>query len=1320
MRFLNVTWIYSRRARTASRPARKHAGRSCVVLTRLAARANAVGGVNTSDRPIGFEAAASRGRLAVRWRRQGAPIGCLFGIWILGFGASLTASAQTTPFARLPLYFEASRSQADGAGQFLARGCNYQFLLSPAHAQVILSKPASPGLAPDRGREIGPRPTIARTVQIDFVGANPCALIRGAGELPGKINYFVGNDRAQWRSGVATYDKVEVESLYEGINLVYYGNQQQLEYDFTVAPGASVSAIEIHFEGADKTTIDSRGELVLTLGDAEVRHPRPAIYQVIAGKRKPVSGGYRLKDAQTVGFEVGDYDPRIPLVIDPVLTYSTYFGGRTADTAVAVKVDAAGAVYVAGITQGNLSNAPAGFNGGKIDGDAFVAKFDSTLTNLVFLTYWGGSGEDGAYDMALDPANNIYLTGFTDSTDFPTNIPPGGVIGLPNATHLSGTENRTLHAFPVDAFVTEIDASGSNLVYSIYLGGTDADVGEGIAVDNAGNAYVAGHTFSTNFPTQNAFQDQNNGTNGTADGFIVRIAAGGASLDYATYFGGTNLDYAEAIAVNTSASDGVAYVTGFTASTNFPTTPDALQTQTNLNHSTNAIGQFDKTAPPFDAFLAKFDTTQAGSNSLLYCTLLGGTNNDVGYRLTVDSSTANVFVTGYTESADFPNLRTNVPGLYSSVSTNSKAIGLNADVFLAKFAPDNTLSYSVLFGGDRNDVGWDVAVDPTGNTLGVVGFSASTNFPTALTAGLLSATNHGNNDAFVTLFTGINSDPPALLYSTYLGGWNNDSAYGIALDSATNAYVVGRTLSTNFPTLAPSGMVPFQPFFSRSNSAFLAKIELTGVQVAVTIQTLPTNLIVILDGSDSPAPVSYMDFPGYPHTISTLLVQTNGGQRYVWTSWSDHGPLTHQIAPTSDATITATFETPPPNAVAVVTNGNGTVSPNFNQHILKTGQRYSMTARPRPGYLFAGWTGSIETNSPTLTFVMEDGLVFEANFIHSPFIPLAGSYAGLFTNAVGVAFDSSGFFSATLNTLGGFSAKIQLAGKAYSISSRFSNDGSYSNSIPRRGLSPLSVSLQLDLSGSGILTGQISDGIWTADLLANRAIFSIVAPTSYTLVIPGAADSTAQPGGDGFGSAFVGVFGNIQFNGTLADGTKIAQKSFLSVNNTWPFFASLYSGKGSILGWLTFTNDLTLNDDLGGQLSWFKLPQPRAKIYPAGFTLQTNAVGSIYSPAYFSATNGSTLLNFTNGLVVLENANLTQPITNRISISPKNKVTNLDSNKLSLTFATSSGLFHGNVVDPATLKNIAFSGALLQKQTNGFGFFLDNNQSGHMLLTPAP
>ena len=1253
-------------------------------------------------------------------------------------GPALSAAAQPSLTPALPLCFEATGNQPGGAAQFLARGYNYQFLLSATQARLVLSKPSGPGLPPERGRQISPHPSVIRTVLMDFLGANPRALILGAGELPGKINYLIGNDPAQWRNGVPAYGKVRVESLYDGINLVYYGNQQQLEYDFTVAPGANAGTIAIHFEGADKVTINPRGELILALGDAEVRHPRPALYQVVAGKRKAVSGGYRLKDSQTVSFEVSKYDHRLPLIIDPVLTYSTFFGGRAGDAAVAVKVDAAGAVYVAGITQGTLpvSGAPPGFltsfQGGKLDGDAFVAKFDNTLTNLIFLTYLGGSLEDGAYDMALDQFNNIYLTGFTDSTNFPVKVPGGGVSGLPNAGRLGGTLDTTVHAFPTDAFVTELDSTGRNLVYSIYLGGTNEDVGESIAVDQAGNAYVTGYTFSLdpsnqfgifiNFPTTPNHYRIATSTNvvrsiaaGEAAAFVARIAAGAASLDYSTFFGGANADYGIGIAVNPQASDGIAYVTGFTSSTNFPTTAGA--TQTSLNHSTDAAAEFEKKVAPFDAFLSKFDTTLSGPSSLVYSTLLGGTNSDAGYRITVDPATTNVYVTGYTESGDFPNARTNVLGLYSGLITNTGRIALNSDVFLAKFDSSATLLYSIVFGGTHNDVGWGVAVDPTGSTVGVTGFTISSNFPGVLTSGLLSATNHGNSDVFVTLFTDINSNQPSVLYSTLLGGSGNDVGYGIALDSSTNAYVVGRTLSTNFPTLAPAGVRPIEPSFPGSNSVFLAKIELTSEQVIFTVQTDPANLTIIVDGETNVAPITISNFPGYPHTISTLLVQTNDGIRKVWTSWSDGGPLTHQIAPASDATFTATFETPPASAIAVITNGNGTVSPNYNQRMLKIGQRYSMTAKPRPGYLFAGWTGSIVTNTPKLTFVMEDGLVLEANFIPSPFIPLAGSYAGLFSDSNGVAFQSSGFFTATLSSLGSFSAKIQLAGKTYSISSHFSNGGLYSNSIPRHGLSPLSVSLQLDLSGANTLTGQISDGTWTAELLANRAAYFTVTPAStYTLIVPGAADSTAQPGGDGFGSIFVDGLGNVRFSGTLADGTKISQKTFLSSHGTWPFYASLYSGKGSILGWLTFTNEPS--DDLSGQLSWFKTAQPRAKLYPAGFTVQTNAAGSIYSPAYFTTTNGSPLLDFTNGLVVLENGNLTQPITNRFSISPKNKVTSPDPNKLTLAFTTGSGLFHGSVVDPVARKTIAFSGALLQKQTNGSGFFLGNSQAGRVRVTP--
>ncbi len=1210
-----------------------------------------------------------------------------------------------------PLFFEANHGQDGNIGNFLARGANYQFSIAPGEARLTLRK-ATEAFPPSGGGSFSSASPALRTIQMQFSGANPRAIIRGADELPGKINYLVGADSKQWHTGISTFRRVQVEELYPGIALVYYGNQQQLEYDFTIAPGADPCAIAIRFEGADSLAVAPNGDLLVKLGRDEIRQAPALAFQRMDGVIQSVNAGYQIKGTDTVLFAVSEYDHNLPLIIDPLLTYSTYVGGIGGDVAVSVKVDSSGSVYMAGLTLSQIpvTNALPGsfqgeFQGGKFTGDGFIAKFDNTLTNFIYLTYLGGTLDDGIYDIAVDAANNAYVTGFTDSTNFPVLLPSGAVPGLPHAGTISGTpDTNSPHFFPTDAFITALDASGSNLLYSFYIGGSDVDVGSAIAVDATGNAFVGGYTHSTNFPTVNGFQTTLAGTNHTVNSFVARIAAGGTNVDYSTYLGGTNFDQVEGIALD---SAGFAYVTGFTSSSNFPTTSDALRRL--LNNTTNL-----NTA--YDVFISKLDTLTSGTPSLVYSTYFGGTNADAGNRITIDAGT-NVYVTGYTYSLDFPNTITNLL-LHSGLSTNPLTARLNSDAFLSKFSfasQPPSIVFSTVFGGTNNDMGWDVALDPFGNSAYVVGITASSNFPIFDAFGALSTTNSGSNDVFITVFT---NDASSLLYSAYLGGSGNDFGFGVAADADGSAYIVGRTLSTNFPTV-----MPLQASRQSSNSAFLAKIVLTNRLLTITIQTAPTNLVFTLDGTNYLAPVTFTNwFPGTPRTLTTPAVQIANDVEYVWTNWSDGGFLSHTIVPVSDSTITGNFlGQPPTNHVALVINGGGTISPNLNGKVLNNGQRYVVTAKPATGYLFSNWSGDIVTNTPSLAFVMENGLILQANFVANPFLPVQGNYAGLFSDTNGVAFESSGFFSETLGSQGTFSAKLQLAGKSYSFSGRFSLDGFYSNSIPRKGLSPLTVSLRLDFSGANILTGEISDGNWTAALVANRAFFSGINPApesafGYTLIIPGGQDASVQPGGDGFGNPIVDAFGNVRFSGTLGDGTKISQRTFISRDGLWPFYSSLYGGKGSIIGWLAFFSET--NTDINGALSWFKLAQPQTKLYPAGFSLQTTGMGSFYSPAYFLSTNGSPILNFTNGILVLEGGNLSQSVTNQITLSGNNKITNQSSNKLTLTISSGTGRFNGSVVVPDTRKTIQFNGAVLQKQNRGAGFFLGTNQSGRVILVP--
>lgn len=728
--------------------------------------------------------------------------------------AAVTAPAQTAAtFGNLPLYFEAGSP----AG-FSAQGRDAQFSVSATEAQLVLHKSGA-----------------TRAVQLRFVGANPQSEIHGEGGLTGKINHLIGGQSAQWRAGLPTFARVQVNEIYPGIDLVYYGNQQRLEYDFTVAAGANPGAIAIHFSGADKVSVNARGDLVFQIGSDEMLQPRPVIYQTVDGVRREISGGYKLLDAQTVAFTVGNYDGNRPLVIDPILAYSTYFGGTLQDTAWAVAVNAAdGSVFIAGQTlskqavskkkdqdefmQGSPFSTPGAiqeeFAGGKITGDGFVARFDATGTNLIYLTYLGGSADDFVASVTVDAAGNAFVTGFTDSPDFPTQS-----AIYPN---IAGTVNKRTKFYPGDAFVAELDSNGSNLVFSTFLGGSGLDSGNGIALDLSGNIYVAGSTDSTNFPILNpvvfkltgSAKSQLNYLPGTNSAFVVKIGAGGSPLIYSTYLGGFTYDAAQGIAVDAAGS---ALVTGFTISTNFPTT-NALSAILNeggdkKNGDYNPKGNLRTIA--YDGFVTKL--SPAG-NSLVYSTFLGSTNNDVAYKIASDAA-GNAFVTGYTSSPNFPNTVTNIPGFYSIVASNKNGSANSttgeSDAFLIKFDPNGALIYSAMFGGKKSDIGYGVAVDAAGDAF-VVGTTFSKDFPTNNTGPGLSAKLVGNSDVFVTA---LNPDATAVIYSGYLGGKNNENGYALAVDPAGNAYVAGQTPSKDF-TITNA----FQPFRNGKNDAILSKI----------------------------------------------------------------------------------------------------------------------------------------------------------------------------------------------------------------------------------------------------------------------------------------------------------------------------------------------------------------------------------------------------------------------------------------------------------------------------------------------------------------
>ena len=705
-----------------------------------------------------------------------------------------------------PLFFELAAAQPDSPQSMVARGPNYLLRISANQVDFLLRKP-QPATARDslrRDEAARLAGVEARLVQVSFVSASSLAVVNGVGELEGKVNYLLGNDPTQWRSQVPIFSKAEVRDLYPGINLLYYGNGQQLEYDFTIAPKADPSLIRLHFDGVDRLSVNPQGELIVGLGEAELRQHRPVIYQLVGGVRREVSGGYRMADDRTVCFTVGKYNPDFPLIIDPAFTYSTYLGGNGGDTGLSIKVDKNGSVYLAGETLSsqfppaqNKTPFQSQFHGGTVSGDAFVAKLDNTGLQLLYLTYLGGSGDDGAYDLAIDANGNAYITGFTVSADFPTK----------NAIYnkISGTADVTFHVYPYDAFVAELNTNGSALVYSTFLGGTDKDLGSAIAVDPAGYAYVTGYTYSTNFPILNAAQKSMGGVD---DVFVAKLAPGGTHLVYSTYLGGLLSDEGEGIATDAA---GYAYVTGYTTSTNFPVTPQAWQTLLNGTGASISV---------YDAFLARFAPDGKGP---LYSTFLGGGENDFGYRIAVANS-GDVFVSGITQSTNF--FHTNAFGLtLGENGTNA----VNFDAFLTRFDPAGIPRYSAQFGGTGNDIAWDVAVDSIGRAF-VVGTTLSTNFPFAHQFGLFRSSSAGGKDVFVVVFN-TNAEP--VLLSAYLGGSADDFGYAIAVDSEANFYISGMTLSPAFPTTTGA----LSRSLSGSSDSFVAKIRLADPVLSVDQST---------------------------------------------------------------------------------------------------------------------------------------------------------------------------------------------------------------------------------------------------------------------------------------------------------------------------------------------------------------------------------------------------------------------------------------------------------------------------------------------------
>jgi len=677
-------------------------------------------------------------------------------------------SAPTPDFGKLPLSFEPNVGQAPQLFDSVARGPGYAVYLAQDEMQIVLrpaaKQEARQGGGPGntlRKRERGTADAGQATVlRFKLRDANTGSKRHFTEPLPGSVNYIRGNDPAAWHQDVPTYAKFQYDAIYPGIDLVYHGNQRQVEHDFVIAAGADPRAIAWEISGADRIEMSAEGDLLLHTAAGVLRMPKACAYQDLPTGRTAVAVNYELQGTNAVRFALGAYEAGAALVIDPVLYYSTFLGGSAYDEAYGIAVDANGNAYVTGTSfSTNFPVASALQPAKAADGDAFVAKFNPAGSALIFCTYLGGSGYDEGDAVAVDGTGAVYVAGVTYSTNFPTMNP-----------------NQAANGGNGDAFLTKLSATGAALVYSTYHGYAGYDEAAAVVVNSAGIAFIAG---SSEEPTLNDM-----------DAFVVRYTANGLTQTYNARVGGSGSDAAYGMAIDASLN---VYLTGRTESRDFPTTAAAF------SRTYGGAG---------DAFVCEIDPT---ATTFVYSTFLGGNRSDSGNAIALDSA-KNAYVTGETESPNFPVL-----------TPYQAALKTGGDAFVTKIkAGGAALSYSTFFGGSNLDYGTGIAVDFTGSAH-VTGYTASADFPKYFQS---QAAIGGGGDAFVARFSTVGT---TLVYSTFLGGKDVDIANAIAVDTHLISYVAGYTISTNFPLY-----LPLQKTFGGVADAFVTKIGNPIVTIVAT------------------------------------------------------------------------------------------------------------------------------------------------------------------------------------------------------------------------------------------------------------------------------------------------------------------------------------------------------------------------------------------------------------------------------------------------------------------------------------------------------
>ena len=700
--------------------------------------------------------------------------------------AIFAAGAELRSLDSFPTRFERNMGQAGAEVEYLVRARGYTLLLGERGLQFH---------AP--GQSAAPA--------INFVGASLHPSVDAIDPVATRVNDYTG-PRNSWVTGAPCWSSIRYRNLYPDVDLIFYGQGSQLEYDVRVEPGGDPARMAFALDPSLKANIDASGDLQLAVSSGTLTWHKPVAYQLIADRRQPVDASFALS-GNRLSFRISSFDRRYPLIIDPSLGFATYYGGSALDGARGIAVDSSGNVLIAGgTTSGNLPGLNASSSQVDYMGnmDAFVAKMNGSGTALAWVTYLGGAGQDLGTGIAVDSPGNVYVTGYTDSSDFPIYPSATSVV---QGTYGGGGGNGSFYMFG-DAFVAKFDPTGK-LVWSTYLGGTKDDVGTAVTVDSSGNVYIAGATVSSNFPgVSSGFQSTFGGLGGqptvaesgyvsfdTGDAFVAKIDPTGAHLS-ATYLGGSLDDFALALTLD---SGGNIWVGGGTISTNFPL---AGAFQSTFGGGTNFNAQ-----PIFSAGDGFISELSSDLKTLKYSTYFGGNQDDAVSGIAVDSSGA-IYVTGATQSSNFPGASNSYGG--PSVSSTLSSPYIIGDAFVAKLEPGGSkLAFSSYLGGSGEDGATALGVDAQGNVT-VVGGTDSANFCTT-TAGAVSSQLNGGasepsaayplpnvGDGFIARFNSSGS----LTYCSYIGGAAYDILNGLALDASGNVYATGLTTSTNFPVTA--------------------------------------------------------------------------------------------------------------------------------------------------------------------------------------------------------------------------------------------------------------------------------------------------------------------------------------------------------------------------------------------------------------------------------------------------------------------------------------------------------------------------------------